>query len=269
MRMRQWLVGSTLVLLCAFGASAQTRVQFGFRDDAFRIDRRATFDPLRSGDTISVYAEDGLAFSFGPAPERLFLADAPGAYAPYLYAGGCSRQPYLSVTAADGAPITALSAAAASGARDVELRWEILRGGVLLESGTRYVDTGATIEIRDPEGFDELRIAAESFTSFPPDGWSTRNCITLDNVIASVRQDSDADGVEDGADLCPASALRVRVDAVGCTQIQSCEAIPMANFRSVLHCITADWRENEPNQWLPRDCRVGANAGSWLCQKDR
>jgi hypothetical protein len=260
------VVATTLLALASSGA-AEPLVTFGFREDAFRIDRLATFDGLQNGDIIVVHEEDGLAFSFGPgpAPQRLFihLASGNGLIGPYLYGNGCSPEPFVAIRTADGALMSALSFTAGHSINS-NVRWEIRRMGVTLGSGTTASQYAALMLVTDENGFDEVRVAADRFP-FEENAWGDRNCLRLDNVLATVFSDSDGDGVFDRYDQCPDSEATSSVDLDGCTQQQFCSTVTIEHPWGLFACITADWGNDEQDERNPRDCRARRVANGWTC----
>lgn len=262
-------IAIAITLAIAGNGVAEPLVTFGFREGIFRIDRRATFDGLQSGDIIVVHEEDGLAFSFGPesAPQRLYMYLGDGMIGPYLYGNGCSREPFVAIRTSDGASIRALSLTAGSHAYTPYfgyVRWEIRRMGEILGSGTTAFNDAALMLVTDENGFDELRLAADG-APFPEGEWGARNCLHLDNVLATIASDNDGDGVFDADDQCPDSEAAAIVDFNGCTQAQHCGTVAADDLLGVLACITTDWREDEQSVRFPRDCRVRREDDGLVC----
>ena len=69
--------------------------------------------------------------------------------------------------------------------------------------------------------------------------------------------DADGDGEYDRTDLCPGTPPGEPVDSAGCSRDQFCAASSSGRGLGwVVRCLRLDWRNDEPDAFLPGDCTV-------------
>jgi hypothetical protein len=81
-------------------------------------------------------------------------------------------------------------------------------------------------------------------------------------ALAAAIADADQDGVRDSGDACPSTEPAAAVDGVGCSKAQFCSPIDATSGPGRATCNRSDWRNDEPLEDRPDDCK--ATAG--LCE---
>jgi hypothetical protein len=73
--------------------------------------------------------------------------------------------------------------------------------------------------------------------------------------LAALLDDADHDSVPAVLDLCPSTLAGAAVDERGCSRAQFCAAIDLGAPSGRAVCRAADWRNDEPLDLSPNDCR--------------
>jgi hypothetical protein len=150
--------------------------------------RTATFDSIVSGTDLSAYTEGNLiistpasayvdyshGWSFPSAPRT-----HPGFSAGFFYPNG-GVNASIAIKTADNVDIYDVKFNAGSGFReltDVNLRWEMYDGALLVSSGQSKVLKGTQVDFSYQDGFDYLLVYGERVWG---DGY---NALALDNLI--------------------------------------------------------------------------------------
>jgi hypothetical protein len=84
--------------------------------------------------------------------------------------------------------------------------------------------------------------------------------LDVQTALSLATADTDADGVRDTADACPATGSNAGVDLVGCSQAQFCSAIDASHGRGRATCNESDWKNDEPRAKSPEDCKARQGA---------
>jgi len=212
MQVRKLVMGLALLVLSAASARAAVTQTLGFGSAVETVERHASFDTLVHGSPLAGYTEDGLTI------------DLPGnchSCRGYFYVS--STLP-TKISAADGQKLVALELYVD---RDSEFSarsivyWEAHRGGATVGSGIVILPSNSFIGFFDPAGFDELQITAQFYLAelqaIEAVGFANagpiRNALVIDNLMAEVASDPDADARVGRFDNCPDDANPDQADA--------------------------------------------------------
>jgi hypothetical protein len=109
------------------------------------------------------------------------------------------------------------------------------------------------------QGDADLDLLGDACDPFPdnPDNDLAQCQLDLEQCLdRPVFIDEDGDGEDDSTDACLATPESSPVDAAGCSQAEFCGAIGARTLGQIFRCVLSDWRNDEPFQRVPRDCRV-------------
>lgn len=183
------LVGITLSVMLAEVSSGATL--FFNSPVVTTVDRTLTFDALSvSGIDLKNYVENGV---FVTVDDSSFIAPTFAPFQPGddrrsgFHYGENGNDQYVSIRPGDFTRFSALEFLLGDGINTTttNLQWRTYRDGVLVGSGIEMgVTKGGVFGWTDPNGFDELQVAASLLSSEP--GFGNMQAIAIDDLKVTI-----------------------------------------------------------------------------------